>query len=98
MCDCVRPTETLKMNKTKRFKNKFKNEFKKKSFDLCKSVLSPNLVWDFTCPRGRFIDDQHFKNLSPTKIRFSLNFENPGNDFIKSAIFVFCFTTYTKRN
>ena len=41
---------------------------KKKSKRLNRS--GPNFAWDFTCPQGRFINDQNFKNLPQTKFDF----------------------------
>ena len=56
---------------------------------------------DLTWPQGRFMNDQNFKYLSPSKFDFHLifkNFENPRNFLLKSAnIFCFAFTMYTKR-
>ena len=31
----------------------------------------PNFVWDLTFPQGRFMNDQHFKYLSPSKFYLS---------------------------
>ena len=31
---------------------------------------APIFLWDLACPQGRFMDDQIFKNLPPSKFEF----------------------------
>ena len=48
---------------------------------------------------GKVYERSKIQKLASNKIRFSLNFENPRNMFIKSLKFFvcFCFTMYTKK-
>jgi len=40
-------------------------------------LIGPKFCVGPHLPQGMFMDNQNFKNYSPTKSRFSLNFENP---------------------
>ena len=63
--------------------------------------IRPNFAWDLTWPQGKFMNDQNFKYLPPSKfdfLKFLKILKIHEIFLLKSAnFFLFCFTMYTKR-